>query len=98
MLSVAAPGKWLPLYYHRHSNHALQAAQGISTFTNKVYLSYGRIPLRIPQTGMNICPLIFNEYIPCHDVSYVKELLPKLDLSRREELERHCPPLERRLF
>lgn len=71
---------------------------GIPTFTNRVDLSYRRIPLTIPETGMDICPLVFNEYIPCHDVSYVKELLPKLDLSRREELERHCPPLERRLF
>jgi hypothetical protein len=42
--------------------------------------------------------LKFNEYLPCHDVSYVKDLLPALDLSRREELERHCPPLEKRLF
>lgn len=80
------------------SNSSSSSSPGISTFTNKVDLSYRRIPLRIPETGMNICPLIFNEYIPCHDVSYVKELLPKLDLSRREELERHCPPLERRLF
>nr|TKR98826.1 hypothetical protein D5086_0000199100 [Populus alba] len=47
---------------------------------------------------MNVCPLKFNEYLPCHDVSYVKTLLPALDLSRREELERHCPPLEKRLF
>ncbi|XP_015583546.1 probable methyltransferase PMT7 isoform X2 [Ricinus communis] len=47
---------------------------------------------------MNICPLKFNEYIPCHDISYVNELLPTLDLSRREELERHCPPPEKHLF
>ncbi|XP_065856447.1 probable methyltransferase PMT7 isoform X2 [Euphorbia lathyris] len=52
----------------------------------------------IPKSGINICPLKFNEYIPCHNVSYVKDLLPTLDLSRREELERHCPPLEKRLF
>ncbi|KAJ6967961.1 hypothetical protein NC653_036024 [Populus alba x Populus x berolinensis] len=52
----------------------------------------------IPESGMNVCPLKFNEYLPCHDVSYVKTLLPALDLSRREELERHCPPLEKRLF
>lgn len=45
-----------------------------------------------------MCPLRFNEYIPCHDVYYVKTLLPSLNLSRREELERHCPPLEQRLF
>ena len=47
---------------------------------------------------MNVCPLTFNEYIPCHDVSYIKSLLPNLDVYRKEELERHCPPLEKRLF
>lgn len=67
-------------------------------FTNKVALSYRTTPLTIPETGINVCPLKFNEYIPCHDPSYVNELLPKLDLSRREELERHCPPSNRRLF
>ncbi|CAN1338267.1 Probable methyltransferase PMT7 [Linum perenne] len=47
---------------------------------------------------MNVCPLKFNEYIPCHDIAYVHTLLPSLNLSRREELERHCPPPEKRLF
>ncbi|KAM0993503.1 hypothetical protein ACFX2A_009282 [Malus domestica] len=47
---------------------------------------------------MDVCPLNFNEYIPCHDVSYVKILLLSLDTNRREELERHCPPIEKRLF
>ncbi|KAI3446504.1 hypothetical protein Pfo_003169 [Paulownia fortunei] len=72
------------------------SASGV--FRNKVSLTYRTIPLRIPETGMNICPLTYNEYIPCHDISYIKELLPKLDLSRKEELERHCPPSNRRLF
>ncbi|XP_073287402.1 probable methyltransferase PMT6 isoform X1 [Primulina huaijiensis] len=67
-------------------------------FTNKVGLTYRTVPLRMPVTGMNICPSKYDEYIPCHDISYIKELLPKLDLSRKEELERHCPPLSRRLF
>ncbi|VFQ78029.1 unnamed protein product [Cuscuta campestris] len=56
------------------------------------------VPLGIPETGVNVCPQEFNEHIPCHDASYIKELVPKLDLTRKEELERHCPPLERRLF
>ncbi|KAM0046887.1 putative S-adenosyl-L-methionine-dependent methyltransferase [Helianthus debilis subsp. tardiflorus] len=47
---------------------------------------------------MNICPIELNEHIPCHNPSYIKELSPNLDHSRRENLERHCPPLERRLF
>ncbi|CAH9110675.1 unnamed protein product [Cuscuta epithymum] len=73
-------------------------ASGSPTFMNKVALTYRMVPLTIPETGMNVCPLKFNEHIPCNDVSYIKELLPKLDLSRKEELERHCPPLEKRLF
>ncbi|CAK7342726.1 unnamed protein product [Dovyalis caffra] len=68
------------------------------TFTNKVALAYRQTPIVIPESGMNVCPLKLNEYIPCHDVAYVKTLLPTLDVSRREELERHCPPLEKRLF
>lgn len=67
-------------------------------FTNKVTLTYRKTTLLIPETGMNVCPWTFNEYIPCHDVSYVKNLIPNLDVSRREELERHCPPFEKRLF
>ncbi|KAJ0475786.1 putative S-adenosyl-L-methionine-dependent methyltransferase [Helianthus annuus] len=47
---------------------------------------------------MNICPIELNEHIPCHNPSYIKEISPNLDHSRRENLERHCPPLERRLF
>ncbi|GFY96159.1 S-adenosyl-L-methionine-dependent methyltransferases superfamily protein [Actinidia rufa] len=86
------------VYVSQLPSNSSSSSPGIPTFTNKVVLSYRKTPLTIPETGMNICPLLFNEYIPCHDVSYVKEILPKLDLSRREELERHCPPLERRLF
>ncbi|KAK6124868.1 hypothetical protein DH2020_041402 [Rehmannia glutinosa] len=73
-----------------------ELASGV--YTNKVSLTYRTVPLRIPETGIHVCPLMYNEYIPCHDISYIKELLPKLDLSRKEELERHCPPLNRRLF
>ncbi|PSS15707.1 Methyltransferase [Actinidia chinensis var. chinensis] len=85
-------------YVSQFPSNSWSSSPGIPTFTNKVGLTYRKTPLTIPETGMNICPLLFNEYIPCHDVSYVKELMPKLDLSRREELERHCPPLDRRLF
>ncbi|KAL0428510.1 UNVERIFIED_CONTAM: putative methyltransferase PMT7 [Sesamum latifolium] len=77
---------------------ANDSASASGVFRNKVSLTHRTVPLRIPETGMNICPLRYNEYIPCHDVSYIKELLPKLDLSRKEDLERHCPPLNRRLF
>ncbi|KAF3675462.1 putative methyltransferase PMT7 [Capsicum annuum] len=75
-----------------------ELSNGILKFTNKIALSYRVVPLTIPETVINVCPLKFNEYIPCHDISYVEELMPNLDLSRKEELERHCPPLDRRLF
>ncbi|KAL7092913.1 hypothetical protein ACP275_11G011100 [Erythranthe tilingii] len=77
---------------------ANDSASVSGAFSNKVSLTYRTIPLSIPETGINICPLTYNEYIPCHDISYINELMSKLDLSRREELERHCPPVQRRLF
>lgn len=80
------------------SSPSSSLSTGMSIFTNKVSLTYRKTPVLIPETGMNVCPLTFNEYIPCHDVSYVKSLLPNLDVSRREELERHCPPLGNLLF
>lgn len=71
---------------------------GSPTFSNKVTLTYRKSPLIIPETGMSICPIEFNEYIPCHDPKYIKEISQNLDHFKREDLERHCPPLERRLF
>ena len=98
---------WDSLYTHTH--HIINqigvsqillyfTIAGISTFTNKVALTYRKTPILVPETGMNVCPLTFSEYIPCYDVSYIKSLLPNLDVSRKEELERHCPPLEKQLF
>ncbi|XP_028766752.1 probable methyltransferase PMT7 isoform X2 [Neltuma alba] len=66
-------------------------------FTNRIALTYRKTPPLIPETGMDVCPLKYNEYIPCHDFSYVATL-QNVDYSRKEELERHCPPLEKRLF
>ena len=71
---------------------------GTSRFTNKVALTYRKIPLLIPETGINVCPLMFNEYIPCHDVSYVKTLLSNFDLSRKEELEIMYIPISLECF
>lgn len=73
------------------------SSPGSYTFRNKVAITYTEKQLLIPEDGMYICPLQFNEYIPCHNVSYIKDL-PNLDLSRREELERHCPSTDKRLF
>ncbi|XP_061351801.1 probable methyltransferase PMT7 [Gastrolobium bilobum] len=96
-------GNNAPLYIsqlasYASSSSARPSSNGIFGFTNKVGLTYRKTPLVIPETGIDVCPLTFNEYIPCHDVSYVTTLIPNLDLSRKEELERLCPPLEKRLF
>lgn len=80
------------------NNNTLLSSNGTSRFSNKVALTYRKTPLVIPDTGVDICPLRFNEYIPCHDVSYIATLMSHLDVSRKQELERHCPPLENRLF
>ncbi|PKA61753.1 putative methyltransferase PMT7 [Apostasia shenzhenica] len=74
------------------------SSQGVLQFPNKVALTYRTKSVKIPESGMNICPLEYNEYIPCHDASYIEKLLPKLDALREEHLESHCPPLEMRLF
>ncbi|GMH08136.1 hypothetical protein Nepgr_009976 [Nepenthes gracilis] len=80
------------------SSYSYNSSSGLSVFTNKVSQTYRGTPLLVPDMGMYVCPLDFNEYIPCHDASYVKDLLPNLDISKREELERHCLPPEKRLF
>ncbi|CAN1338271.1 Probable methyltransferase PMT7 [Linum perenne] len=92
-------GNNAPIYVGRlYPNSSSLSVPGSPTFTNRVALAYREMPLKIPEIGMNVCPLKFNEYIPCHDIAYVHTLLPSLNLSRREELERHCPPPEKRLF
>ncbi|GAB2221641.1 hypothetical protein Drorol1_Dr00012826 [Drosera rotundifolia] len=82
---------------NRSSNSNSNSSDGLIFFTNRISQSYRRSSPVIPATGMDICPLEFNEYIPCHDASFVKKL-PELDFSKKEELERHCPPPEKRLF
>ncbi|KAL1330493.1 hypothetical protein HN51_047728 [Arachis hypogaea] len=95
-------GNNAPLYVSQPSSVTsssnVLSSSGTSRFSNKVALTYRKTPIVIPETGVDVCPLMFNEYIPCHDISYVATLIPSLDLSRKEELERHCPPLEKRLF
>lgn len=71
---------------------------GALRFGNRVSLTYRTKSILIPETGMNVCPLDFNEYIPCHDLKYIKTLIQNLDISKKEELERHCPPPEKSLF
>ncbi|KAG4216205.1 hypothetical protein ERO13_A01G226900v2 [Gossypium hirsutum] len=93
-------GNNAPIYVSQVSetSSSSSSSAAISTFINKVSLTYRETPLVVPANGMNICPLKFNEYIPCHDISYVKQLARDLNLSKSEELERHCPPLAKRLF
>lgn len=92
-------GNNVPIYVsHLPSNSTSSSLLGNSTIPNQVSITKRKVPLSIPENGIDVCPLKYNEYIPCHDISYIKELLPTLDLSRKEELERHCPPLENRLF
>ncbi|KAI9082079.1 hypothetical protein K1719_036004 [Acacia pycnantha] len=80
------------------SNSSIRSSSpGTSRFTNRIALTYHKAPLLIPETGMDVCPLKYNEFIPCHDFSYVAGL-QNVDYSRKEQLERHCPPLEKRLF
>lgn len=43
--------------------------------------------------GVNVCPLEYNEHIPCHP-SYVKHSLDE----KKRDLERHCPLPQERLF
>ncbi|ONK63512.1 uncharacterized protein A4U43_C07F15990 [Asparagus officinalis] len=71
---------------------------GKSGFRNRVALTFRSKSITIPESGMNVCPLEFNEYIPCHDLSYIRNLLKSSKISRNEELESHCPPVEKRLF
>ncbi|CAL9106000.1 unnamed protein product [Musa acuminata var. zebrina] len=73
-------------------------SQGETRFPNKVALSYRTKSISIPPSGVNVCPIEYNEYIPCHDANYTRSLIKSLDISREEELESHCPPPERRLF
>ncbi|KAJ0263713.1 methyltransferase PMT6 [Hirschfeldia incana] len=81
-----------------NNEHIYLSQSALFKFSNKIELTYrtSSPPLVIPETGMNVCPLKFNEYLPCHNATYVHQL--SLNVSRREELERHCPPLEQRLF
>ncbi|KAJ7521133.1 hypothetical protein O6H91_19G039400 [Diphasiastrum complanatum] len=65
---------------------------------NIVALSFRSESIAIPVEGMNICPLEYSELIPCQDEAYVRTISRNLNISRKEHLERHCPPPNSRLF
>ncbi|KAF9595161.1 hypothetical protein IFM89_037590 [Coptis chinensis] len=88
-------GKNAPLLIPQ--DHSLSSS-GNSSFRNKLVITYRRKPILIPENGMNVCPIDYNEYIPCHDPSYRQEIIKKLDTIRKEQYESHCPPVNKRLF
>ena len=69
----------------------------VPLFTNRVFRKYRAKPVAVPDHGVDVCPLEYNEYVPCHDAAYIRSL-KNLDRSRHEDLESICPPREKRLF
>ncbi|XP_078441903.1 putative methyltransferase PMT7 [Wolffia australiana] len=67
--------------------------QGLLQFRNIVSLSLRGSSISIPESGVNVCPLNYNEHIPCHP-TYVKHSSDE----KKRDLERHCPPPKERLF
>ena len=83
-----------------HANMVMSVCFSVADapmFTNRVSLTYRTKPVRVPDHGVDVCPLEYNEYVPCHDVAYISRL-KNLDRSRHEDLESICPPREKRLF
>lgn len=70
---------------------------GKQWLSNKVVLNFRADMRKIPVEGMNVCPLNYTEYVPCHDLKYISTL-KNLNYSRRENFERNCPPLEEQPF
>ncbi|KAH7293094.1 hypothetical protein KP509_28G011600 [Ceratopteris richardii] len=48
---------------------------------------------QVPGDGMYVCPREYTELIPCHNRTYSRISLKTLDYDRKEDLEKHCPPL-----
>ena len=71
----------------------LHPLAGLLRFRNIVSPSLRGDAISIPESGVNVCPLNYNEHIPCHP-SYDKH---SSDRTKRD-LERHCPPLPDRMF
>ena len=66
-----------------------------SWLPNKISVSYIR---SIPPNGMNVCPQDLTELIPCHNRSFSKSISTSVDLERKEDFERKCPPHEEQPF
>ena len=52
----------------------------------------------IPSDGINVCPQELAELIPCHNRSFSRSVSKSVDLERKEDFERKCPPREEQPF
>ncbi|CAN6337777.1 unnamed protein product [Urochloa humidicola] len=95
--SSASPALVLPPSRPRSLDSSRFKAADAPVFTNRVSLTYPTKPVSVPDHGVDVCPLEYNEYIPCHDAAYIRSL-KNLDRSRHEDLESICPPRVKRLF
>ncbi|KAM0885993.1 hypothetical protein ACQ4PT_029978 [Festuca glaucescens] len=95
--SSASPAVILPPSGSRSPDSSNPQVADDAEFTNRVAVTYRTTPISVPDHGLDVCPLEYNEYVPCHDAAYVSNL-KNLDRSRHEDLEHICPPREKRLF
>ncbi|CAN6333276.1 unnamed protein product [Urochloa humidicola] len=95
--SSASPALVLPPSRPRSIDSSSSKVADAPMFTNRVSLTYRTKPVRVPDHGVDVCPLEYNEYVPCHDVTYISSL-KNLDRSRHEDLESICPSRAKRLF
>lgn len=93
--SSASPALVLPPSGARLPDSSM--SQDAPMFTNRVSHTYRTKPVSVPDYGVDVCPLEYNEYVPCHDAAYISSL-KNLDRSKHEDLESICPPQEKRLF
>lgn len=49
---------------------------------------------QVPENGLHVCPQEFAELIPCHNRPFSRSSSTSLDYERKEDLEKHCPPLK----
>ncbi|MCO5597816.1 hypothetical protein L7F22_051900 [Adiantum nelumboides] len=53
---------------------------------------------QVLEDGMHVCPQEFSELIPCHNRSFSRMSFKGLNYERKEDLEKHCPPLKDQPF
>ncbi|KAF8765799.1 hypothetical protein HU200_008310 [Digitaria exilis] len=95
--SSASPALVLPTSRPQSPDSSISKVADARMFTNRVSLTYRMKSVTVPDHGVDVCPLKYNEYVPCHDAAYISSL-KNLDRSRDEHLESICPPREKQLF